>query len=210
MSTELVIFDCDGVMVDSERLTIEVESRLITALGWPLAPGEVAERFLGRSDSYMVTEIEAVIGRAIPEWRSEYECELRRAFTRELKPVDGVPDLLETLDVQTCIASSGTHEKMALTLGLTGLWDHFDGRIFSVNEVGRGKPAPDLFLHAAASMEAAPDRCLVIEDSPSGIEAALAADMRCVAYAGGLIPMERLERFGVPIIHDMRHVIEFT
>ena len=97
----------------------------------------------------------------------------------------GVVDALDRIDLPTCVASSGSHEKMRLTLGLTGLRERFAGRIFSADEVARGKPAPDLFLHAAASMGAAPERCVVVEDSPAGVTAAVAAGMRALGYAGG-------------------------
>ena len=155
---ELVIFDCDGVLVDSERLAIRVESRLITGLGWPLSEADVVDRFVGRSDAYMLGEIEATLGHPVPDWQSRYEAALHEAFRAELTPVDGIEAACDRIDVPTCVASSGTHEKMRLTLGLTGLYDRFDGRIFSVTEVEHGKPAPDLFLHAAESMRVRPER----------------------------------------------------
>ncbi len=172
---ELVIFDCDGVLVDSERLAIRVESRLITSLGWDISEEEVVQRFVGRSDSYMLGEIESVLGRRVPDWQELYERHLHAAFRSELRAVDGIVTALDALSIPTCVASSGTHDKMRLTLGLTNLFDRFEGRIFSVTEVGRGKPAPDLFLHAAAEMGLAPRECVVVEDSSSGVEAARAA-----------------------------------
>jgi HAD superfamily hydrolase (TIGR01509 family) len=190
---ELVIFDCDGVLVDSERLAVRVESRLITSLGWELSPDDVLERFVGRSDEYMLDEIEAALGRAVPEWPDLYRDALFASFEEELTPVPGVAEAIDALKCATCVASSGSHEKMALTLGLTGLLERFDGRIFSTTEVERGKPAPDLFLHAAERMGVAPERCVVVEDSRSGVEAARAAGMRVLGFAGGLTPAEWLE-----------------
>lgn len=207
MPTDLVIFDCDGVLVDSERLTVEIESRLITSLGWPLSTTEVVQRFLGRSDAYMLSQIEAALGRAVPEWTELLERERESVFRAELQPVNGIVDLLDSLTVASCVASSGTHEKLNLTLGLTGLLERFGEQIYSATEVEHGKPAPDLFLHAATQMGVDPARCLVVEDSPSGVQAALAAGMRCVAYASPMIPIEQLEQFDTPIVHDIGDVL---
>jgi len=201
--TDLVIFDCDGVLVDSERLAVRVESRLITSLGWELSPDDVLERFVGRSDEYMLGEIEAALGRAVPEWPDLYRDALYASFEEQLTAVPGVTEAIDALDGATCVASSGTHEKMALTLGLTGLLERFEGRIFSTTEVARGKPAPDLFLHAAHRMGAAPERCVVVEDSRSGVEAARAAGMRALGFAGGLTPAEWLEGPGTTVFTDM-------
>ena len=200
---ELVIFDCDGVLVDSERLAVSVEARLISELGWALTETEVIDRFVGRSDAYMLSAIEAAIGRPLPDWQARYESALHAAFRAELVPVAGVIDALDALTLPTCVASSGTHDKMGLTLGLTGLAERFDGRIYSVSQVENAKPAPDLFLYAAEQMGVAPNRCIVVEDSPSGVQAARAAGMRCVAYASGLIPRDRLEGPGTTVIDDM-------
>jgi len=190
---DLVIFDCDGVLVDSERLAVRVEARLITELGWPLSESDVLERFVGRSDEYMLSEIESALGHPVPDWQDRYEQRLHSAFRDELTAVEGIEAALEQLTGATCVASSGTHEKMKLTLGLTGLYEQFAGRIFSTTEVERGKPAPDLFLYAADRSGVTPDRCVVVEDSKSGVEAARAASMRSLGYAGGLTPPSWLE-----------------
>ena len=126
---ELVIFDCDGVLVDSEPIAVRIEARLITALGWPLNEADVLERFVGRSDNYMLSEIERVLGHPVPDWQTRYEHDLHQAFRTELTAVDGIETALDHIDLPTCVASSGTHAKMALTLGLTGLADRFTGRI---------------------------------------------------------------------------------
>jgi len=203
---ELVIFDCDGVLVDSERLAVRVESRLLTALGWPIGEDEVLDRFVGRSDAWMLAEIERELGRPVPEWTERYEADLFAAFRDELVAVDGVVsaiDALEALAFSTCIASSGSHDKMRLSLGLTGLHERFEGRIFSASQVRAGKPAPDLFLLAAAEMGVAPERCVVVEDSRSGVEAARAAGMRSLGFAGGLTPAEWLDGPGTVVFDDM-------
>ena len=190
---ELVIFDCDGVLVDSERLAVRVEALLITDLGWPLSEADVLERFVGRSDAYMLAEIEHELGRPLPDWQARYERELHAAFLAELTTVDGIEAALDALDLPTCVASSGTHTKLALTLGLTGLLPRFAGRIYSATDVANGKPAPDLFLHAADRCGVDPQRCVVIEDYRSGVAAARAAGMRSLGYAGGLTPAAWLE-----------------
>jgi HAD superfamily hydrolase (TIGR01509 family) len=205
---DLVIFDCDGVLVDSERLAVRVEARLITDLGWPLTEDDVLQRFVGRSDAYMHGEIERALGRPVPDWQSRYVADLHAAFDAELQPVDGIHDALADLPYATCVASSGTHEKMKLTLGLTGLLPFFDGRIFSTTEVSRGKPAPDLFLHAAHRSGAEPERCVVVEDSRAGVEAARAAGMRALGYAGGLTPAAWLDGPDTVVFDDMARLPE--
>jgi HAD superfamily hydrolase (TIGR01509 family) len=193
---DLVIFDCDGVLVDTERIAIPIDVAVLTELGWPISEREVIERFLGRSEADCTREIEQHLGRALPaELTVEIDRRYREAFERDLTLVRGVEEVLDALDgagVPTCVASSGTHEKMRFTLGLTGLFDRFASRIFSADDVTRGKPAPDLFLHAAARSGVEPARCAVIEDSPFGIEAALAAGMAAYAFAGGMTPVRML------------------
>jgi beta-phosphoglucomutase-like phosphatase (HAD superfamily) len=203
---DLVVFDCDGVLVDSERLAVRVESQLLGELGWPLSEDEVLDRFVGRSDAHMIAAIEAQLGRPVPDFTEQYLARLHAAFDQELTAVDGVVAALEVIDraaLRTCVASSGTHEKMARTLGLTGLWDRFDGSIFSATEVEHGKPAPDLFLFAAASMGVRPDACVVVEDSRAGVAAARAAGMSVVGFAGGLTPASWLEGPDTVVISDM-------
>jgi HAD superfamily hydrolase (TIGR01509 family) len=200
---DLVIFDCDGVLVDSEKLAVRVEARLITSLGWAIGEAEVLERFVGRSDTYMLGELERALGRSLPEWPERYREALGEAFRAELRPVDGIEAALDELRLPSCIASSGTHEKLRLTLGLTGLLPRFEGRIFSVTEVDRGKPAPDLFLHAASRCGVPSERCVVVEDSRSGVEAARAAGMRCLGFAGGLTPPEWLAGDATIVFDDM-------
>jgi HAD superfamily hydrolase (TIGR01509 family) len=200
MRFDLVIFDCDGVLVETERLTVGVEARLLTELGWPMTADEVVERFMGRTLQAELDEIEARLGpEATRRFERECEAEIYAAFERELTPVPGVVELLDRLDaagIPTCVASSGTHDKMRFTLGLTGLYARFEGRIFSATEVARGKPAPDLFLHAAARMGVDPGRSAVIEDSAFGVRAAIAAGMTAFGYAGGLTPASALEAAG--------------
>lgn len=188
---ELIIFDCDGVLVDSERLGVRVESEMITAEGWALTPTEVASHFLGKTDEYMLAEIERNIGRPLgANWLVRLHEGYAERFDAELQAVEGVVELLDALTragIPTCVASSGTPDKMAKTLGITGMHERFKDAIYSAVEVERGKPAPDLFLHAAASMGVVPERCAVIEDSPAGVTAARAAGMTVFAFETELV-----------------------
>ena len=204
---ELVIFDCDGVLVDSERIAVRVEAEFLAELGWPLSQAEIVERFMGRTTEYMDEAIEAQLGSRLPgDWSDQFQRRYREAFAAELVPVDGVLDALDQIAVPTCVASSGSHDKLRFTLGHTGLYERFEGRIFSGYEVANGKPAPDLFLHAAARMGAGPARCAVVEDSLYGVLAARAAGMRVFGYAGGLTPADRLEGEATVVFEDMREL----
>jgi HAD superfamily hydrolase (TIGR01509 family) len=206
-SIELVIFDCDGVLIDSERLAVRVDVVMLRELGWPLSEAEVIERLVGRSDLDTQAEIEAHLGHSLPpDWQKRFEPRYREAFEAELTPVAGVVDALDRITLPNCVASSGTHEYLRYTLGLTGLYERFAGRIFSVEDVTLGKPAPDLFLHAAERMAADPDYCVVVEDSRSGVQAARAAGMRVLAFAGGLTPAGLLEGPGTALFEHMHEL----
>ena len=206
-SVELVIFDCDGVLIDSERLAVKVDVLALRELGWPLSETDVIARFVGRSDRETQAAIEAHLGRKLPDrWRAQVERQYRQVFAAGLAPVDGVLEALDQIRLPSCVASSATHEHLRYTLGLTGLYERFAGRIFSAEDVARGKPAPDLFLHAAARMSAEPPGCVVVEDSRPGVEAARAAGMRVLAFAGGLSPAELLEGPSTIVFDDMREL----
>ena len=201
-SFDLVIFDCDGVLVDSERLAVRTEAKILSGLGWPLTEAEIVKRFVGRSAAYMQQEIEVHLGRSI-EWDVEFEPRYMEVFERELVAVPGVVEALDQITTPVCVASSGSHDKMRFTLGKTGLFDRFDGSIFSVDQVERGKPAPDIFLFAADQMGASPERCAVVEDSVSGVTAGLAAGMAVFAFAGGVTDSEALSIEGAVVFDDM-------
>ncbi len=202
---DLVIFDCDGVLVDSERLAVRTEAEILSDLGWPLSEAEIIERFVGRSAAHMHQEIERHLGRRV-DWDSEFESRYRDVFERELVPVPGVIEALTQITTPVCVASSGSRERMRFTLGKTGLFDQFEGRIFSVDEVAHGKPAPDVFLFAAERMGVSPDRCAVIEDSVSGVTAGLAAGMAVFAFVGGVTSAEALSIGEAVPIADMREL----
>jgi HAD superfamily hydrolase (TIGR01509 family) len=209
---DLVIFDCDGVLVDSERLAVRTESQILTELGWPLSEAEVVDRFVGRSSVYMQAVIEEKLGRPV-DWRGEFERRVREACERELVPVEGVIAALDEITVPTCVASSSSHRMLDFKLALTGLAGRFAGRVFSADDVAHGKPDPAVFLFAAQSMGVPSNRCAVIEDSVSGVEAGLAAGMVVFAFSGGVTNAERLERDGVVLfdsMHLLPHLIEIA
>ncbi|MEU2158185.1 HAD family hydrolase [Streptomyces sp. NPDC019396] len=202
---ELVIFDCDGVLVDSERIAARVQVALGVELGWPLTEDEVVRRFIGRSHAAIRGQIAERLGEETAAlWHKRFEQLHAEEVDAGLRPVDGLPEALDAIALPTCVASSGSHEKMRHTLGRTGLYERFAGRVFSATEVARGKPAPDLFLYAAERMGADPAACAVVEDSRPGVEAARAAGMRAFGYAGGLTPGERLTGPGTVVFDDMR------
>ena len=185
----LVIFDCDGVLVDSEPLSNTVFSRALKREGLDWSVEETMRRLLGRSLKSCVEIIEGVLARTLPEdFVHTLQADTLQAFRdAPLQPVPGIHeaiDALEAAGVATCVASSGGFDKMEVSLGVTGLWARFDGRIFSSSQVKRGKPWPDLFLHAATEMDEQPSDCIVIEDSVPGVQAAKAAGMRVLGYTG--------------------------
>lgn len=185
MGFDLVIFDCDGVLVDSEPLSNRILAEHLTAVGLPVTPEESVRDFMGRSLTAALAEVEQRLGRPLPAgFVAAYYEETFAAFARELEPVAGIHAALDRIALPSCVASSGPHEKIRHSLGLTGLLERFDGRIFSAADVEHGKPAPDLFLHAAATMGAAPERCVVVEDAPAGVQAGRAAGMTVLGYAG--------------------------
>lgn len=207
MDIDLIIFDCDGVLIDSEVIACRVDAEELTAHGIPMTTEEVVQRFAGVSQKDMRATIERDAGRPLPpDYEARIAQRARDLMTKELRAIPGVRKVLERLDVSFCVASSSTHEKLRFTLTLTGLYDLFAPNIFSSSEVSRGKPAPDLFLHAASRMGANPGRCLVIEDSTTGIRAALAAGMHTVGFIGGAhcdeLHEERLQRVGAKTIID--------
>lgn len=203
---DLVIFDCDGVLVDSEHLSIRLDAVLLDQLGWPMSESEIVERFVGRTDAAMRAEIEAHLGRDIgAEWAA-LSIHYLELFGAELEPVAGVADAVDAIQragFRTCVASSGDHAKIRRNLGLTGLADRFGERTFSADDVVHGKPAPDLFLHAAAAMGMEPPRCAVIEDSRHGVAAARAAGMWAFGYGGGVTPAAALTGPGTTVFDDM-------
>ncbi|WP_328990963.1 HAD family phosphatase [Kribbella sp. NBC_01245] len=201
---ELVVFDNDGVLVDSERLANTILAELLTEAGLPYTLDEAVRDFMGGSMVSMRTKAEASLGSALPaDLEDRYHQRLFDGFA-QLQAVPGVEAVLDALDAAGttyCVASSGTHERIRTALTAVGFWSRFEGRVFSAEDVAHGKPAPDLFLHAAAAMDTKPDACVVIEDSPLGVAAANAAGMTVFGYAA-MTPVDRLATADA-IFHEM-------
>lgn len=185
-ASKLAIFDCDGVLVDSEALVCGIEAEMLTRAGYPITGDEVARRFAGVPGPALYAEIEAETGLKLPEsYRRDVKAAAMAAYRTELKPIEGAKALLESLTIPYCVASSSVSAKLALGLIECDLYELLYPNIFSAILVERGKPFPDIFLYAAEKMGAAPADCLVVEDSVAGAKAARAAGMRCVGFTGG-------------------------
>ena len=183
-SPALLIFDCDGVLVDSERLSHAVLQEMLAEHGVVLSLQATLDHFMGSSTEGMLATLASLINAPPPaDFLAHFRGRSFESFKTSLAPVPGIAELMLTLNRPFCVASNGPHEKMRMTLGHTGLLPYFEGRLFSAEDVRRPKPAPDLFLHAARALDAAPRDCLVIEDSPTGVAAAKAAGMKVAGYA---------------------------
>jgi len=199
---DLVIFDCDGVLVDSERVATEVFARVLREVcDLHFTLEDMFDTFVGHSRLQCLQKIEALTGEPPPaELDLRYQQDINQALAQSVAAIDGIEMVLEQLSLPCCVASSGSHEKMQMTLGKTGLLDFFNGNIFSTTDVERGKPHPDIYLHAAASMGVTdPARCLVIEDSPIGVTGAVAAGMTVFGFAE-LMPVNKLEAAGAHLV----------
>lgn len=205
-SPDLVIFDCDGVLVDSEPLANALLAEAVGELGLSMSVEEVVDTYVGLSMASVMTDLEWRTGKPVPPgWLDALQARTFDAFRRELLPVRGVAAAIAALraaGLSVCVASSGSHDKMGVSLGVTGLAPLFQGAIFSASSVPRGKPHPDLFLYAAAQMGIPPERAAVVEDSVPGVTAARAAGMRALGYAERTAP-GRLAAAGAIVFTDM-------
>jgi HAD superfamily hydrolase (TIGR01509 family) len=183
---ELVIFDCDGVLVDSEPIINEAHAFVLTGCGYSITKQDLVERFCGMSDREMLDIIELEWGRSLPaSYTERVGAVIEAEFCRSLAAIGGVTEVLDELSLPICVASSSTLEQIRWKLELTGLRQRFGENLFSATMVARGKPAPDLFLYAARRLATAPNSCIVIEDSRAGVEAARAAGMTAIGFSGG-------------------------
>ena len=211
-SVDLVIFDCDGVLIDSEVISTRSTVEALSALGYVISEANVARRFVGRSYASIRKEIEADWGRSLPTtFEADVEKRTLNAMVTSLQPTKGVQDALPRLELPRCVASSSSVDWIATGLEKTGLLQHFEPHLFSASMVANGKPAPDIFLFAAERMGVAANKALVIEDSLPGAQAGLAAGMTVLGFTGGshiIDPAEHaaeLTSLGVHgIIDDMR------
>lgn len=205
---ELVIFDCDGVLVDSETISNRVLAEMLTAEGLPTTLTQSRREYQGMLLVGIRSRAEEKLGRGLPEdWLAGYESERNAAFRRELAPVTGAVETVQQVTatgLRVCVASQGKLAKIALSLSLTGLDGLFPPTArFSSYTVANGKPAPDVFLHAAASMGVAPAHCVVVEDSPSGVTGAVAAQMRTVGYAADSDEQALRDAGAAEILHSL-------
>jgi len=183
---DLIIFDCDGVLVDSEIISFEAEAGMLAEIGIPLTVRDLLARFLGTSSASMFATIERESGVELPpDFAERAALRTLEVFDRKLRPIPGIAELLADLPNRKCVASSSEPKRIRHSLTLAGILHHFDPHIFSATQVKRGKPAPDLFLLAAESMGVPPGRCVVIEDSVAGVTAARAAGMAALGFTGG-------------------------
>jgi HAD superfamily hydrolase (TIGR01509 family) len=207
---DLVIFDCDGVLVDSEPIINRAHAEALTVCGYSIREEDLVERFCGMSDAEMLAIIEREWGRPLPlSYAEGVGRMIEEGFTKSLVAIPGVVEALDSLQLPICVASSSVLGQIRRKLELTGLLARFGENLFSAAMVARGKPAPDLLLYAAQRLTTEPDRCVVVEDSPAGIEAAIAAGMTAIGFCGGshcgLGHGDRLKARGAAlVIDDMR------
>jgi HAD superfamily hydrolase (TIGR01509 family) len=186
MTPDLVIFDCDGVLIDSELIACRVDAACLAEIGYAITVEDILDRYVGISAAAMLADLEARSGRKLPaDFPETLRRRLAAVFDAELAAMPGIEAALDRLRCRSCVASGSTPERLRHSLSLVGLFRRFDPDIFSAAEVHRGKPAPDLFLHAAERMGVSPERCLVIEDSIAGVQAARAAEMTVFGFTGG-------------------------
>lgn len=202
---DAVVFDCDGVLVDSELLSMRVSQRLLRRLGWDADIRELLEIFTGSSREFFVAEVERRIGRSLAaDWDAPYAGWLEEAFRSELSAVPGIEWALDQISLPIAVASNSGQERIRLSLDLVGLLPRFDGRIVSADDVAAGKPKPDVYLRAAELLGVAPARCIAIDDSHFGIEAARRAGMFVLAY--GHASRGTSSADGVLPINDLQHL----
>ncbi|MBD2021023.1 HAD family hydrolase [Leptolyngbya sp. FACHB-36] len=181
---DLVIFDCDGVLVDSEPIVNRIFAETLTEAGFQITYEQVTQQFMGKSLATCLAIIEETYGRRLPPTFTE-RCKEREftAFQQELRPVSGIAETLEQISLPKCVASNSSHRHIQVVLTLTGLLHQFDGKLYSAYDVERPKPFPDVYLYAAQQMNTDPSRCVVVEDSVPGVQAASAAGMTVFGYA---------------------------
>ena len=200
---DLVIFDCDGVLIDSETLSKQVLLRLLNTLGLEVSSDYFAANFLGRSYAHIRSKIAEDYALELPEqFRDDYQQALMLTFTEQLAPTFELKQMLSQLKVPYCVATSSSPQRVSHALKVTGLMPFFEGRIFTCSEVENGKPAPDIFLHAAAKMGFTAKNSLVLEDSDAGIKAATAANMRVLQYAGASHLIDN-DASALNLLHDV-------
>ena len=206
MTYDLVIFDCDGVLVDSEPIANRVDAEQLASIGLNLTPEEIMRRFLGKTKEGCIALATELLGRDLPAgFVEKWDAALMTALGNEVRAIPGVAEAIRALRIPFCAASNSTPGRLRLSLRTSGLFPLFEGRMFSAEEVAHPKPAPDLFLRAAKTLGAEPTRCVVIEDTPAGARAATAAGMAVLGYAGAAhADRAALVREGAKVFDDMK------
>ncbi len=213
---DLVIFDCDGVLLDSELIACAADAEALSNIGFEISPEEIARRFAGVPGETVHAELEKDLGSPLPD---NFGAEVKRIvlakYRTELQAIDGAEHVLKTLETKKCIASSSAPANLALGLVETGLFELVYPHIFSTRLVARGKPHPDIFEYAANVLAVPPDRCLVVEDSVAGVTAAQAAGMACVGFSGGSHcsddQAERLRNAGAyTVLANLRQLLQLA
>lgn len=208
-----IVFDCDGVLVDTEAIAVRVEAELFREFGHPLDDAIIADLFTGKSDVFQAQWLSERIGRDVcAEYAAEHAARMFAAFRAGVAPVDGVKDALTAIALPKSVATNGIRERATFSLAQTGLLHFFEGRLHTVEDVARGKPAPDLYLHAARIAGEPPERCIAIEDSTPGATAAVAAGMTVIGFTGAAhdqhAAARALKDAGVhAVLHDMRGLV---
>jgi HAD superfamily hydrolase (TIGR01509 family) len=208
---DLIVFDCDGTLVDSERIGVQVGRRMLADLGVALSEREFVEKFVGCSAQHWTDEIARTLGGAPPkDWSRRHDELFATTLMEQLEPVDGAVEVLDALDAMRIpyrLASNSGRSQIVRSLELVGLADRFRDRVHSSHETARAKPAPDVYLAAAAAERVEPEHCWVVEDSPFGVAAGLAAGMRTFAFTGGLHRPTRLRHPGAQALDDLRDLL---
>lgn len=214
MKWDLIIFDCDGVLVDSEAIGNRFIAEALTGLGMQTSAEEALSEFLGGKLTHIKAGIEKKLSILLPDdWVDKIYEKQFAEFRRSLKSIDGIEEVLKRISaagIMMCVGSNGPPKKMKVSLGVTKLERYFDGRIFSADHVGVPKPAPDLYLHCAQQLGISPQQCLVVEDSPRGASAGVAAGMTVFGFSGAG-NAEALWKVGCETVSsDMRHLLNFV
>lgn len=206
---ELLIFDCDGVLVDSERVSNQVFLGMLAELGVEMSETQLIQEYVGMTITNCLQLIEQRYAITFPtNFRSDLDSRSLEVYQQKLTAIPGVGQVIAGLDIPFCLASNSTPDKITFMLKLVGFYDLFQGRIFSATQVAKSKPAPDVYLLAASSQGVAPERCLVIEDSPTGVRAAKSAGMTVLGYAG-LFEASRLLAAGADaVFYDMHDLAD--
>jgi HAD superfamily hydrolase (TIGR01509 family) len=207
MNIELIIFDCDGVLVDSELISSQVMSDIFKSIGINMSPQAVFDKLRGGSMNKTIAFAESKIGKLPVDIEKEYRLRSYEAYRKEMTPIPGITEVLSKLSIAKCVGSNGPQSKIKLNLQITGLDQFFDEKcIFSAYDVNKWKPDPSLYLYAAEKFDLPPEKCLVIEDSISGATAAYNAGMRCLGYARDTSPAE-FEKVNASPIRDMKDIM---